>query len=72
MPDRRRSSAYSEDGNQEQQHPSMEATGSSTDDNIGRHGYESYRTSLAQVHQIPNGMITILPCLVDIQHCSAS
>lgn len=71
MPDRRRSLTYSEDGDQEQ-HASMEAAGSSTDDNIGRHGYESYRTSLAQVRQTSHGMIAFPQlCDVYIHHSSA-
>ncbi len=51
MPDRRRSSGPLEDArNLQQKHATARvASASSIDAGIGNHGYQSYRTSLAQV-----------------------
>ena len=51
MPDRRRSSGHSEDGSQGRHQQTTEAAGFNAHDSTGRHGYQSYRTSLAQVKQ---------------------
>lgn len=70
MPDTRRSSNQSNDGSQGQHRRTTEPAGFNADDSVGRHGYQSYRTSLAQVPQTVHKLIPIF-CLSMLQLVNA-